>query len=107
MPGPLIHVGATVMCMHAGQAQPTAPNPRVTVSGQATVAMAPPWTVAGCIMPPPSAGNGPCVTAQFTTAATRVTSNGQPLLLLDSQAMCAPTATPLMIMASQTRAVAQ
>jgi hypothetical protein len=58
-------------------------------------------------MPPPSAGNGPCVTAQFTTAATRVTSNGQPLLLFDSQAMCAPTATPLMIMASQTRAVAQ
>jgi hypothetical protein len=107
MPGPLIHVGATVMCMHAGQAQPTAPNPRVTVSGQATVTMPPPWTVTGCIMPPPSAGNGPCVTAQFTTAATRVTSNGQPLLLFDSQAMCAPTATPLMIMASQTRAVAQ
>ena len=34
MPGFFVHVGATVMCMHAGQAQPTVPNPRVTVSGQ-------------------------------------------------------------------------
>jgi hypothetical protein len=35
-----------------------------------------------------------------------VTSNGQPLLLLDSQAICAPTGTPLMIVMTQTRATA-
>jgi hypothetical protein len=46
------------------------------------------------------------VTAQFVTAATRVTSNGQPLLLLDSQAICAPTGTPLLILVTQTRATA-
>ena len=34
MPGFLVHVGATVLCSHGGQAQPTVPNPRVTVSGQ-------------------------------------------------------------------------
>jgi hypothetical protein len=44
------------------------------------------------------------VTAQFVTAATRVISNGLPLLLLDSQAICAPTATPVMIVVTQTRA---
>src|SRR5712671_6828485 len=103
MPGFLLHVGATVMCSHGGQAQPTVPNPRVTVMGQPTVAVTAPYVVAGCAMPPPPAGNGPCVTAQFVTSALRVTSNGQPLLLLDSQAICVPTGTPLMIVLTQTR----
>ncbi|HEY8683151.1 MAG TPA: hypothetical protein VIM06_08265 [Rhodanobacter sp.] len=106
MPGFLIHVGASVLCSHGGQAQATAPNPRVTVSGQPSVTMPAPWLVAGCALPPPPAANGPCVTAQFVTAATRVTSNGQPLLLFDSQAICAPTGTPLLIVASQTRVTA-
>ncbi|MGN6706170.1 MAG: hypothetical protein ACTHJO_08930 [Rhodanobacter sp.] len=106
MPGFLIHVGASVLCSHGGQAQATAPNPRVTVSGQPSVTMPAPWLIAGCTLPPPTAANGPCVSAQFVTAATRVTSNGQPLLLLDSQAICAPTGTPLLIVASQTRVTA-
>jgi hypothetical protein len=104
MPGFLLHLGATVLCAHGGQAQPTTPNSRVTVSAQPTVTIAAPYVVAGCAFPPPLAANGPCVTAQFITAATRITSNGQPLLLLDSQAICAPTGTPLMIMVTQTRA---
>jgi hypothetical protein len=103
MPGFLLHLGATVLCSHAGQAQPTAPNPRVIVNGTPTVTLAAPYVVAGCALPPPPAANGPCVTAQFVTAATRVTSNGQPLLLLDSQAICAPTGTPLIIAVTQTR----
>jgi hypothetical protein len=103
MPGFLLHVGATVLCAHGGQAQPTVPNPRVLVNGQPTVTLASPYVVAGCAMPPPPSGNGPCVTAQFVSSATRVLSNGQPLLLLDSQAVCVPTGTPLMIVQTQTR----
>ena len=103
MPGFLLHVGATVMCAHGGQAQPAVPNPRVLVSGQPTVTIASPYLVAGCAMPPPTAGNGPCVTAQFVTAATRVLSNGQPLLLIDSQAVCVPTGTPLIPTVTQVR----
>ncbi len=106
MPGFLLHLGATVLCSHAGQAQPTVVNPRVLVSGQPTVTVAAPYVVAGCALPPPPAANGPCVTAQFVTAATRVLSNGQPLLLLDSQAICAPTGTPLIIAVTQTRVTA-
>ena len=102
MPGTLLHVGATVLCAHAGQAQPVVPNPRVTVGGMPTVTLASPYVVAGCTLPP--AAGGPCVTAQFVTSALRITSNGQPLLLLDSQAICAPTATPLMIVVTQPRA---
>lgn len=106
MPGFLLHVGATVLCAHGGQAQPTVPNPRVTVSGQPTVAMTAPYVIAGCAFPPPPVANGPCVTAQWITAATRVTSNGQPLLLLDSQAICIPTGTPLVVAMTQTRVTA-
>jgi hypothetical protein len=103
MPGPLLHVGATVLCAHAGQAQPTVPNPRVLIGGQPTVTLAAPYIVAGCALPPPPAANGPCVTAQWVTAATRVFSNGQPLLLMDSQAICAPTGTPLVPVVVQPR----
>ncbi len=103
MPGFLVHVGAQVICSHAGQAQPTVPNPRVTVSAQPTVTMPPPWVIAGCTLPPPPTANGPCVTAQWITGSVRVTSNGQPLVVLSSQAICAPTGTPLLIVQTQTR----
>lgn len=101
MPGFLLHVGATVICAHGGQAQPTAPNPRVLVGGQPTVTMSAPYTVAGCSLPP-NAG-GPCVTAQWVTAATRVLSGGVPLLLQDSRSVCAPTGTPLNVVVTQVR----
>lgn len=90
------------MCAHGGQAQPTTPNPRVTVSGQPTVTMTPPYGIAGCPFSTPG-GPMPCVTAQWVSAATRLTSDGQPLLLLDSQAICVPNGTPLMITVTQTR----
>src|SRR5580704_9493683 len=106
MPGFLLHVGAQVQCSHGGTAQPTVPNPRVTVSGQPTVALTAPYVVAGCAFPPPPAANGPCVSAQFLTGSTRVASTGQPLLLLSSQAICAPTGTPLIITVTQTRVTA-
>ncbi len=102
MPGFLLHVGATVLCAHGGQAQATAPNPRVTVSGQPTVTQPAPFAVAGCPFNV-SGAPSPCVTASWVTAAVRITSNGQPVLLLDSQAICAPNGTPLMIAVTQTR----
>jgi hypothetical protein len=43
------------------------------------------------------------VTAQFVSSATRVLSNGQPLLLLDSQSICVPTGTPLIPILTQFR----
>ena len=106
MPGFLVHVGAQVMCAHGGQAQPTVPNPRVVVSGQPTVTITPPYAVAGCAMPPPIAGNGPCVTATWLTGSTRVLSLGQPLVVQSSTSICAPTGTPLVIAVTQTRVFA-
>ena len=102
MPGFLLHVGATVLCAHGGQAQPTVPNPRVTVSGQPIVTQTAPHTVAG--FPFNVSGSPvPCVTAQWAVGATRVFSNGAPVLLQSSQAVCAPNGTPVTIVMTQTR----
>jgi hypothetical protein len=102
MPGYLLHQGATVLCLHSGQAQATVSNPRVKVSGQQTVQQPNPWTISACPFST-AAGPQPCVTAQWTSAATRVKSGGQPLLLQDSQAICAPNGTGVNIVTTQTR----
>ncbi|HEY5786424.1 MAG TPA: hypothetical protein VIT65_16780 [Microlunatus sp.] len=102
MPGFLLHVGATVICAHAGQAQPTVPNPRVLVGGQPTVTQAAPWVVAGCPFVPPAAG--PCISATWVVAALRVLMSGVPALLQDSVAVCVPTGTPLTVLVTQVRA---
>ena len=101
MPGYLLHLGATVLCSHGGQAQPTSPNPRVLVGGQPVVTQAAPYAIAGCPFIPPAAG--PCVTAQWVSGALRVRAGGLPVLLQDSQAICAPTGTPLLVVMSQFR----
>ena len=102
MPGFLLHVGATVQCVHGGQAQPTAPNPRVTVNGQPIIIQTTPYAIAGCPFNV-SGSPVPCVTAQWVMAATRVTAGGIPVLLLDSQALCTPNGTPLMIIQTQAK----
>lgn len=100
MPGFVLHVGATVICAHGGQAQAAAPNPRVKVMGQPVVTQAFPYTIAGCANASPP---GPCATAQWITAATRIKATGQPVLLQDSQAICMPTGTPLNVINLQMR----
>jgi len=84
---------------------PTAPSPRVTVSGMPMATLAAPYTVAGCAFVPP-AGNGPCVTAQWVMGAVQVTSEGQPVVIMTGMATCVPTATPLVPVVAQTRALA-
>jgi hypothetical protein len=106
MPGYLVQQGATVTCLHGGQAQPTTVNPRVTTLGMATVTMPTPYAVVGCTLPPPIAANGPCATGQWLTASLRVTSMGQPLVLTDSTSVCAPSGTPLIVAATQLRVFA-
>jgi hypothetical protein len=108
MPGLILHKGALVQCSHLGDAQPGTVSTKVTVSGQPIVTASSTYTVKGCGMPPPNAGNGPCVSAQFmpATAATRVTSNGQPVLLNTSQSVCTPTGSPLVILNTQTKVTA-
>lgn len=105
MPGPILHAGATVLCSHGGQATPTAPNPRVSVSGLPVATIVASYVVAGCAFVPPG-GNGPCVTGQWIVGATRVLVAGQPAVIMTGASTCMPTATPLVPVTAQTRVIA-
>lgn len=72
------------------------------MSGQPTVQMTAPYLIAGC--PFVSGSNPlPCVTGQWTVAATRILSSGQPLVLMDSQSLCTPNGTPMLPTVAQLR----
>ena len=104
MPAPILHLGATVLCTHAGQATPLAPFPRVTLSGQPLVTIASPYAVAGCALtgtPTP-----PCVTGQWLMGATRVLAGGVPVATLAGSSVCIPTGTPMLALMAQTRVLA-
>jgi hypothetical protein len=75
------------------------------VSAMPIATIAAPYTVAGCTFAPP-AGNGPCVTAQWVMGAARVTSMGQPVVIMAGVSICVPTGTPLIPVSAQTRAIA-
>jgi len=101
MPVPILHLGATVLCTHAGQATPLAPFPRVTVSAQPVVTLTSPYAIAGCALSTTS--TPPCVTGQFIAGASRVLAGGVPVTTLVSQSTCIPTGTPMMPLVAQTR----
>ena len=99
MPGFLLHGGTTMVCPHGGSATPSQPNSRVTIDGQPIATLSSGFVIAGCTL----SGQARCLTAHFVTAANRVTANGQPILLRDSEAVCEPSGTPLVIVQTQTR----
>lgn len=101
MAGFLLHQGAVVICAHGGQATPTAPNPRVTLTGMPSATIAAPWVIAGCPGVPPPVP--PCVTGMWTMGTLRVTSMGQPLVVQSGVAITAPGGVPLIPLSMQTR----
>ena len=104
MPAPILHLGAVVLCTHAGQATPLAPFPRVMVSTQPVVTLATPYAIAGCALtgtPTP-----PCVTGQFISGAVRVLAGGIPVATQMSQSVCVATGTPMMPLVAQPRVLA-
>ena len=101
MPGPILHLGATVLCGHGGQALPTAPVPRVLVSGQPVATIAAPYAVAGCPFT-----TAPCVTAQWVVGSGRVLAMGQPVAIQTGVAVCAPNGAPLVATVVQPRVMA-
>lgn len=105
MPAPILHMGATVMCSHGGQAMPTVPSELVMVMGMPIATIAAPWAIAGCAFIPP-AGTGPCVTAQWMVGAVQVISEGQPVAIMTGMASCVPTGTPLLPVEAQTMVIA-
>ncbi len=104
MPAPILHLGATVLCTHAGQATPLTPFPRVLASGQPIVTIASPYAVAACALT--GSGAPPCATAQWVVGAARVLAGGAPVVTMAGSSVCVPTGTPLMPVVAQMRALA-
>ncbi len=102
MPGFILHAGATVTCSHQGRAEPSAVNPRVKVNGQAVVTVVAPYRIQGC---PVTVGGAsvPCVIGLWTSAATRVTASGQPLVIVGSTSTCILNFTPMIVSKTQMR----
>jgi hypothetical protein len=106
MPGPILHMGAIITCAHGGMATPTAPVPRVLVSGQPVATITAPYVIAGCPLVPPANPPGPCVTGQWVVGAVRVMALGQPVAIQTGVAVCMPNGTPLLPVTVQPRVVA-
>lgn len=104
MPAPIVHLGATVTCLHGGTALPTAPFPRVLVSGQPVVNQTCTYTVAGCSLA--SVPSPPCVTGTFVVAAVRVLAGGAPVVIQTGQALCTPSGQSLVVASTQPRVLA-
>lgn len=101
---PILHLGATVLCMHAGNAIPIAPYPRVTVSGQPVVQTNTQYAIAGCTQ---AAASAPfCATGQWVTGATRVMAGGLPVAIVGGSAVCLAPGTGMQAIATQTRVLA-
>jgi hypothetical protein len=80
VPGFLVHVGATVQCLHQAPVSTAPTQSQVLVSGQPVATTANLLLVAGCpffVALKPQ----PCVQVKWTQPATRVLINGLPALL--------------------------
>jgi hypothetical protein len=104
MPAPILHLGATVLCSHAGQATVVTPFPRVQLSGQPSVTLTSQYVVAGCALT--GTTTPPCVSGQWVMGATRVVAGGAPVATMTGQSLCVPTGTPMLPVVAQTRVLA-
>src|SRR5690242_6021174 len=90
MPGKFLHEKVELKCVHGSGTLSRQTDQRVTVSGQKLLVKPTCCTISDCKNPPPNAGTGPCTSALWANATTRVKANGQPVLLENSQATCVP-----------------
>jgi hypothetical protein len=110
MPGPVVHVGASIICTHAAPANVITSNSRVLVSGQPVATFADQYLITGCAFTVPTGKPQPCVRIQWLTPATRVFVNGQPVILQTSTGLCLsaeqiPQGAPIVV-ATQPRVIA-
>lgn len=93
----VLHENATILCKHGGTVRHQTTVSQVKVSGMKIVVQPNPHSVSGCPL------DKPCVLANWTTAASRVKSFGQPVLYKSSQAICPAPSTGVNITATQQR----
>ncbi len=99
----ILSAGDQIICAHGGRAMPLISSARVRVKGLPVVTQTVPYTITGCRNPPPPTSVGSCILANWIKPSLRVKTMKQPLLLRNSQAICVPTGTSLVVAATQLR----
>lgn len=97
--GYILHEGAQVQCLDGALAEPVNVNLRVTVNGMSIVTQKTKYTIAAC--PLAASGSTFCATATWLTASLRITADGDPVVLDDSQATCVNTGKGLKVISTQ------
>ena len=102
MANPLLNQGSTIKCNHGGRASTVQVSQHVKAGGKPIVTQSSTYNIGpGCTRP--AQAGGPCVTAQWTSAARRVRTGGSPVLLDNSQAQCTPPVGTLNVVTTQQR----
>lgn len=102
MSKPVLTLASTLICPHGGQAMASDQVSRVTIVGTPVITQDMALPIAGCPLPA-STSPGPCISGRFTTAASRVTVMGHPVLLADSISTSTPAGLPMQVLAVQQR----
>ena len=102
MPGPLLHVGASLNCPHGGLVNGVPSAPKVLLSNQPALTASDQWPIAGCVFTIPPGKPQPCVKVVWLMPATKVLLSNQPAVLALSSALCqsaeqAPQGPPIVI----------
>ena len=104
MAAPLVQQGATVVCSHGGQAQPTAPNPRVTLAGQPSIVTSAP--VDGCRLHPAARLRRALRDRPVDVRHRSGDVGGPAARRRQGSATCLPTGVPLQVALTQARVTA-
>lgn len=91
MPGPLVQVGATILCPHGGRVSIISRNLRVKGGKQALALVSDVSMVSGCpfqVPAGPAMKPQPCVTVRWLIGTLRARVQRQPVLTRTSTGVC-------------------
>jgi hypothetical protein len=96
----VLDANSVLQCPHAAPIRHTPSQIRVSILGAPVLTLSDVGTIAGCAFTLPGPKPSPCTTTQWVRGALRVSINGVPVLLQDSQGVCkspeqAPQGAPI------------
>ena len=94
MTTPVVTQGTIMTCPHSIPAIITATGAKLLIAGTPAALQGDTATVSGCPFTTPEPKPQPCVTAEMTKAATKVTSGGTPVLLVNPSDLCKSGSIP-------------
>jgi len=88
MTAPIVTQGTVATCPHSIPVTIPASGAKLLILGSPAALMGDKGAMAGCPFTTPEPKPQPCVTAEFTKAASKVTSGGTPVLLVNPSDLC-------------------